>query len=102
LPRAKFLQALRREGIPCGAGYNRLNEEPFLEKIFTSKAYKRIYSEERLKRYREMNKCPANDKLSDEGLFFSQVCLMGTRRDVEQIAEAVARIQKHASDIAEA
>jgi dTDP-4-amino-4,6-dideoxygalactose transaminase len=100
MPRLRFLQAIRREGIPCGAGYNRLNQEPFLEKTFNSKAYKRIYSEARLKRYRDMNQCPANDRLSDEGLFFSQVCLLGSRRDVEQIAEAVARIQKSAGEIA--
>ncbi len=102
LSRSKFLQAIRREGIPCGAGYNRLNEEPFLEKVFSSRAYRRIYTEERLRHYREMNKCTANDKLSDEGLFFSQVCLMGSRSDVEQIAEAVTRIQKYASEIAKA
>jgi perosamine synthetase len=102
LPRAKFLQAIRREGIPCGAGYNRLNEEPFLEKTLNSRAYSRIYSQDRLKRYREMNKCPANDKLAEEGLFFSQNCLMGSRRDVDQIAEAIARIQKCAPEIAQA
>jgi dTDP-4-amino-4,6-dideoxygalactose transaminase len=102
LPRAKFLQAIRREGIPCSAGYNRLNEEPFLEKVFASTAYKRIYSPDRLKRYRDMNRCPANDKLSDEGLFFSQTCLMASRREMEEIAEAIARIQKHAPEIAKA
>jgi len=101
LPRSKFLQAIRREGIPCGAGYNRLNEEPFLEKTYNSKAYSRIYSQDRLKRYREMNRCPANNKLAEEGLFFSQICLMGSRSDVDQIAEAIARIQKCAPEIAQ-
>jgi perosamine synthetase len=100
LSRSKFLRALNREGIPCGAGYDRLNEEPFLEKTFNSRAYKRIYSQERLKRYREMNKCPANDQLGQEGLFFSQNCLMGSRRDVEQVVEAIGRIQKYAPEIA--
>jgi perosamine synthetase len=102
MPRAKFLQALHQEGIPCGGGYCRLNEEPFLEKTFNSKAYKRIYSEARMKRYREMNNCPENNKLCDQGLFFSQTCLLGSKADVEQVAEAVARIQLHARDIAAA
>ncbi len=100
LPRQKFLQAIQKEGIPCGGGYNPLNKEPFLEITLRSKAYKRIYTESRLQQYREMNLCPANDRLCEEGLFFSQTCLLGSRRDVEQIAEAVARIQKHAPDIA--
>jgi perosamine synthetase len=102
LPRSKFLRAIQKEGIPCGAGYYRLNEEPFLEKMFTSRAYKRIYSEDRLKRYREMNICPANNKLSEEGLFFSQTCLLGSKRDVEQIAEAIAKVRKYAPDISRA
>jgi perosamine synthetase len=102
MPRAKFLQALHREGIPCGGGYCRLNEEPFLEKTFASKGYKRIYPEARMKRYREMNNCPENNKLCDQALFFSQTCLLGSKADVEQIAEAVSRIQRHAAEIASA
>ena len=31
LPRAKFLQALEAEGIPCSAGYSPLNKESFLQ-----------------------------------------------------------------------
>ncbi len=100
LTRAKFLQALQREGIPCGAGNYRLNEEPFLEKTLNSRAYKHIYPDDRLKQYREMIRCPANKRLSEEGLFFSQTCLLGSKSDVEQIVEAIARIQKYASEIA--
>jgi dTDP-4-amino-4,6-dideoxygalactose transaminase len=100
LTRSKFLRALNQEGIPCGAGYHPLNREPFLEKVFNSRSFRRIYSQERLKRYREMNECPANDLLCEQGLFFSQTLLLGDRRDVGQIAEAVARIQKNAEEIA--
>jgi dTDP-4-amino-4,6-dideoxygalactose transaminase len=100
LTRAKFLQALQQEGIPCGAGSYRLSEEPFLEKILNSRAYRQIYSEDRLRRYREMIRCPVNKRLSDEGLFFSQTCLLGSKRDVDQIVEAIARIQKFSSEIA--
>jgi hypothetical protein len=52
-----------------------------------------------MKRYYEANQCPANNKLAEEGLFFSQTCLLGSTRDVEQMAEAIARIQKHAGEI---
>ncbi|RPI21264.1 MAG: DegT/DnrJ/EryC1/StrS family aminotransferase [Acidobacteria bacterium] len=100
LSRAAFLKAIAKEGIPMGAGYVPLNKEPFLEKTFRSRLFGRIYSDERLKRYREMNQCPANDQLAQEGLFLSQTLLIGTKQDVEQVAEAVARIQKHAVEIA--
>lgn len=99
LTRAKFLQALQREGIPCGAGNYHLNEEPFLEKTLNSRAYRQIYSEDRLKRNREMNRCPVNKRLSEEGLFFSQTCLLGSKSDVGQIVEAISRIQKFAPEI---
>jgi hypothetical protein len=38
--------------------------------------------------------------LSKQGLFFSHTLLMGGRRDVEQVAEAIARIHKYAEEIA--
>jgi dTDP-4-amino-4,6-dideoxygalactose transaminase len=100
LPRGKFLQALRKEGIPCGAGYKPVNKEPFLEKTLNSRSYKRLFSRERLDQYWAANECPATDRLSEEGLFFSQTCLLGTRSDIEQIGEAVARIQAHSGEIA--
>lgn len=99
LTRSGFLRALRREGILCGEGYEPLNKEPFLEKIFNSRPYKRLYSAERMKRYREDNHCPANDELCEQGLFFSQRCLLGSEKDINQIAGAIERIQTHASEI---
>ncbi|RJP35324.1 MAG: DegT/DnrJ/EryC1/StrS family aminotransferase [Candidatus Omnitrophota bacterium] len=97
LPRDKFTNAMNKEGIPIGSGYSRpLNQEPFIEKMLSSNAYKRIYSKERLNRYREMNHCPENDKLCNEGLFMSQTYLLGTRQDVEQIAEAIRKIRAYA------
>ncbi len=100
LSRTGFLRALRKEGIPCGSSYRPLNREPFMEKVLNSRHYQRIYSGDRLRRYREKIQCPATDTLSDEGLFFSHTLLMGSRQDVEQIAEGIARIQKHAEEIA--
>ncbi|RPJ59597.1 MAG: DegT/DnrJ/EryC1/StrS family aminotransferase [Acidobacteria bacterium] len=100
LSRAGFLKAVHKEGIPCGTGYQALNKEPFLEKTFNSRFFRNIYSPERLKRYREMNECPANDRLCEEGLFFSHNLLLGGKEDVQQVAEAIARVQKHAEEVA--
>ena len=100
LTRSGFLRALRREGISGGGGYQPLNKEPFLEKIFESRPYKRLYSPERMARYREENVCPANDELCEQGLFFSQRCLLGSEQDISQIVGAIERIQTHASEIA--
>jgi len=100
LSRDQFMRALRAEGISCGSGYKPLNKEPFLEKTLNSRFYQKLFSGQRLAEYRKANECPKNDQLSREGLFFSQTYLLGSREDVDQIAEAVSRIQAHSSEIA--
>ena len=40
---------------------------------------------------------PQNDKLSsEEGVWLFQTMLLGTKKDMEQIAEAITKLQKHA------
>ncbi len=97
LPRERFLRALNKEGVGCGNGYSRLNEHPFITKTLNSRGYKNIYSEKRLEKYFDENKCPVNDQLAEEGLFMGQRCLIGTRENIEQIAEAILKIKTHAS-----
>ena len=100
LPRATFLKALRAEGVPAGSGYSPLNKEPFLADAFSSRGYQAIYSKERLAAWPAENECPANDRLCSEAVWFTQTMLLGPREDMDQIAEAIARIQAHAGDLA--
>jgi len=95
--RAQFLKALRAEGIPCYDGYTPLNREAFLEHTLQSRAYQRIYSKAELKAYRDRNHCPVNDKLCGEAVWFGQTMLLGETRDMDDIARAIRKIQKHAS-----
>lgn len=97
LPRAKFLKALAAEGIPCSGGYAPLNREPFLRSTFESRGWKRIYSGAELKRWHEKNQTPVNDRLCSEAVWLTQTMLLGSRSDMDQIAEAVRKIQRHAS-----
>jgi len=96
LPRARFLEALSKEGIPCASGYTPLNKEPFLKQTLNSRAYRTIYSGREIAEWHERNECPENDKLCEEAVWFFQTMMLGPKRDVEQIAEAIRRIQKHA------
>lgn len=101
LSRSKFVNALWKEGIPCGSGYRPLNKEPFIEKTLNSRAYQNIYSKERLQRYRKNNHCPQNDRVCREtGIFMMHWLFLGTKKDVEQIAEAIMKIQAHAEALA--
>jgi dTDP-4-amino-4,6-dideoxygalactose transaminase len=99
LPRARFLKALTKEGIPCSRGYSPLNKEPFLKRTLNSRAYRTIYSEREIADLEERNACPENDKLCEEAVWFFQTMLIGPRRDMDEIAEAVRKIQKYAGEL---
>jgi dTDP-4-amino-4,6-dideoxygalactose transaminase len=99
LPRARFLAALDKEGIPCASGYTPLNKEPFLRETLNSRPYRTIYSEREIADWEERNECPENDKLCAEAVWFFQTMLLGPRRDMDQIAEAIRKIQKHAGEL---
>lgn len=100
LSRAAFLKALRAEGIPASGGYSPLNKEPFLASAFASTGYQRIYGAATLKAAEERSRTPQNDRLCEEAVWFTQTMLIGPREDMDQIAEAVRKIQKYAGEIA--
>ncbi len=102
LPRAKFLSALSAEGIPCSSGYIPLNKMPYLENAFNSKNFKKFYGEKELNidRYNEENECPLNDKLCyEEAVWLPQYVLLGSRRDMESIRNAIGKIHANAEKL---
>ncbi|HET8546764.1 MAG TPA: DegT/DnrJ/EryC1/StrS family aminotransferase, partial [Bryobacteraceae bacterium] len=97
LSRATFLKALRAEGIPASAGYSPLNKEPLILATLQSRGLSRAYSKDRIARWQERNRCPENDRLCEEAVWLPQHWLLGTREDMDQVAEAIKKIQTHAS-----
>jgi hypothetical protein len=53
-----------------------------------------------LARWEERNRCPANDRLCEQAVWFTQTMLLGPRTDMDHIAEAIRRIRTHAADLA--
>lgn len=102
LSRARFLAALRAEGIPCSGGYTPLNREPFLRNTLHSRAFRPIYSAAEIAAAEERHHCPVNDKLCEEAVWFFQAMLLGAKTDMEEIAEAIRKIHRHASLLAAA
>lgn len=100
LSRTQFLKALEAEGIPCSGGYTPLNKEPFLKNTFDSRAYRTIYPAKQLVEWFERNHCPANDQLCEEAVWFTQTMLLGPREDMDQIADAIRKIQRQAGMLA--
>lgn len=101
LPRERFLKAMNAEGIPCSSGYSPLNRDPFLENTFSSRPFRAIYSEREIQDWKERNHTPENEKLCQEAVWMSQSRLLGTKLDMEQVVEAVRKIQKHAGALRE-
>ena len=103
LPRETFLKALAAEGIPGSTGYSPLNKEPFLKVVTTNKGFLRIYGEKHLNDWYAKNaERPANDIICKDAVWFTQNMLLGPRSDMDQIASAIRRIQKHAGALAKA
>jgi len=99
LPRATFLKALAAEGIPASRGYLPLNREPFLKAALESRAYKKLFPEDVLRNWEDRNECPANNRLCEEAVWFTQNMFLGTKTDMDQIAEAIRKIRTHAGEL---
>jgi dTDP-4-amino-4,6-dideoxygalactose transaminase len=104
LSRADFLKALRAEGIPGSTGYVTQNDKPYLKSTFESKNYKAMYPKKMLDfdRFLESNRCPENDLLCQEAVWFSQNMLLGTKADMDDIVEAILKVKKNAGEIKKA
>ena len=79
-----------------------MNRGTYVQTLRTSKHFQRLYSKETLDRWESQTHCPQNERLCTEALWFGQTMLLGEKRDMEKIAEAVRRIRAHAGEIAKA
>jgi dTDP-4-amino-4,6-dideoxygalactose transaminase len=93
-PRSAFLKALGAEGIPASGGYTPLNTQPFLATTLQSRGYQRLFPAKVLSEWADRNRCPANDRLCEEAVWFTQTMLLAPRTSMERIAEAIRKIQK--------
>ncbi len=99
LDRSKFMIALQKEGVPCSSGYSTWNKDSYVRGLVKSRHYRKIYTEKELAQWAERNECPKNDQLCQEAVWFTQSMLLAPRTDMDQIAEAIRRIQSHATEI---
>jgi dTDP-4-amino-4,6-dideoxygalactose transaminase len=96
LSRDHFLKALQAEGIPCSRGYvplYRTNAIPAevarLQKLISG----------RQAPY-ERPDCPVTERAcEEEGVWLTQDLLLGTKNDMDDIAEAIAKIARQAGDL---
>jgi perosamine synthetase len=103
LPRAKFMRALAAEGIPCSGGYSEQYNDGLLDEAIASRGFKRLFSTGRLKAYREsFRELKGNAKVCATTVGLSQAILLGERSDMDQIIEAIRKIQTHSAALTNA
>ena len=86
--------------MPCSGGYGLANKDGCIEEGITSKSYQRLFSKERLDKYRQENVLPQNDQLTKEAVWFAQSMLLTAREDMDQIAEAIQKIYDNRDKLA--
>ncbi len=101
LPKAKFMEALQAEGIPVKNGIDsNVHKDPSVDAYLNLDSFKRIFSQERLDKYRRERHCPVNEHLSEEkGIALYHAVFLGPKKDMEDIVAAVVKIQKNASKL---
>lgn len=95
--RSKFLKAVHAEGVSLD-GYIRqgLHREPWIDHILDSKVYQKMFSKERLQRYREQNSCPSCDQVCQElVMIWASGPLLGTEDDMDDVANAILKVYEN-------
>jgi dTDP-4-amino-4,6-dideoxygalactose transaminase len=95
--RGKFLRAVAAEGINLSGYIKRgLHREPWVEHILGSRVYKKMYSQKRLREYREQMDCPNCDRVCREmAMIWASGPLLGTKSDMDDIADAIEKVYEN-------
>jgi dTDP-4-amino-4,6-dideoxygalactose transaminase len=103
LPRETFIKAMRAEGIPCSTGYQEQYFDGLLDEAIGSRGFKRLFSERRLKEYRDsFQELKGNRRVCATTVAIGQNMLLADRADIDHITQAVRKIQAHGAELAKA
>jgi len=103
MTRDQFARALSAEGVPCGGAYHEQYYDGLLDEAINSRGFKRLWGAARLKAYREsFHALTGNKQTCETTVAITQNMLLGDRSDMDQIAEAIRKVQTHSAEIAKA
>ena len=77
-----------------------MNKGDFFERALNSRNFQKMYSKKRLNWCREQNHCPDNDQLCKEAVWFFHNLLLGTKSDMDDIADAILKIYENRNKLA--
>lgn len=92
IEKSSFVAALNAEGIPAGAGYVELQKQPLFEDPLVRRILTRPIDYASLE-------LPEAARACAETVWIPQNALLATRPELEDIAEAVSKIQRNAGEI---
>ena len=84
-------------------GFHEQYSDGLLDEAINSRGFKRLFSAERLKAYREsFQELKGNRQVCATTVGMTQNLLLADRRDMDHIIEAVGKIQAHSAALAQA
>jgi dTDP-4-amino-4,6-dideoxygalactose transaminase len=95
--RDTFLKAVKAEGVPMD-GYIKigLHKEKWVDTILNQKVYKKMYSPERLQKYREEIDCPVCDQVcKDMLMIWASGPLLGSKDDMDDIINGIMKVYEN-------
>jgi len=103
LSRDKFTRAVSAEGVPCGSIYHEQYYDGLLDEAIASRGFKRLWSAERLKAYRDSFKeLKGNKQVCETTVAITQNMLLGDRSSIDDIIEAIRKVQANSAALVKA
>ena len=95
--RAQFLKALSAEGVSLSPYiHHGLHKEPWIDHILGLNVYKKLFSPERLRQYREETACPNCDKVCQElVMLWASGPLLGSSADMDDVTNAIFKVHEN-------
>jgi perosamine synthetase len=103
LSRDGFAKAMSAEGVPCGGVYTEQYDDGLLDEAIASRGFKRLWSAERLKAYRDsFRELKGNKLVCETTVGLTQRLLLADRTDIDHIVEAVRKVHAHSAELVKA
>jgi len=93
LSHSQFTEAMRAEGISCSGGYS-----PLYKDLVFRNPIARLPLTRDLDYYSKLH-LPVVEELSTKTIWMSQTMMLGSRSDMEDVVEAVVKIQKNVDEL---
>jgi dTDP-4-amino-4,6-dideoxygalactose transaminase len=103
LSRDQFAKAVSAEGVPCGGIYREQYYDGLLDEAISSRGFRRLWSAERLKAYRDsFRDLKGNKHVCETTVAMTQNLLLADRSDMDYILEAIRKVHAHSAALAKA